>query len=181
MTKKLTKQQWLDFSLKELTKHGHGQLSAKRLSSKLGVSRGSFYWHFRDIHDFEASLLKRWSELTTENTIEDLSAVESPKLRLLTLVQRAMQGDMKLERAVRAWAISNSSVAKVVEEVDHQRVKYIESILPAMNVASADVIPRARMLYWASLGHMMLPENHNVDLSAEQLDRFTNLLMSKNG
>lgn len=178
MTKKLSKQQWLDFSLKELTKYGHAQLSANRLSSKLGVSRGSFYWHFKDITDFEVSLLKRWSELTTENTIQDLNTVESSQLRLLTLVQRAMEGNMKLERAIRSWAISDSSVAKVVQGVDFQRVKYIESILQSMNVDSVDVMPRARMLYWASLGHMMLPENHNVDLSAEQLDRFTNLLMS---
>jgi len=30
------------------------------MATKLKVSRGSFYWHFRDIADFRAQLLRRW-------------------------------------------------------------------------------------------------------------------------
>ena len=160
----LSRKIWINQALQKLTTEGIDKVSIAALARDLSVTKGSFYWHFKDITDFEVSLLKRWSELTTENTIQDLNTVESSQLRLLTLVQRAMEGNMKLERAIRSWAISDSSVAKVVQGVDFQRVKYIESILQSMNVDSVDVMPRARMLYWASLGHMMLPENHNVDL-----------------
>lgn len=179
MIKKLSKQNWLDFALKELTRNGHAKLTANRLASELGVSRGSFYWHFNDVREFDKALLKRWSELTTDDVIAQMQLIESPKLRLLTLVQRAMNAEMKLERAVRSWATSEKMVAKAVHTVDAQRVAYIESNLQAMGVAKQEIKVRAQMLYWSSVGRMMLSEpGGKVTLADSELERFVDLLVS---
>ena len=179
MINRLSKQDWLDFALKELKRNGHSKLTANRLASELGVSRGSFYWHFNDVRDFEKSLLKRWSELTTDEVIEQLRPLETPRLRLITLVKLAMSTEMKLERSVRSWATSEKMVAKIVHSVDARRVAYIESILEAMGVASVDIKVRAQMLYWASIGRWMLSERGDrVSLSDSELNRFVDLLIS---
>lgn len=179
MTNRLTKKDWLDFALKELRRNGHNKLTANRLASELGVSRGSFYWHFNDVQDFEKSLLKRWSDLTTDQVIEQLRPLETPRLRLLTLVKLTLNAEMQLERAIRAWATSEKMVAKVVRSVDARRVAYLESILEEMGVASVDIKVRAQMLYWACTGHMMLSERGDrVSLSDDGLNRFVDLLIS---
>jgi AcrR family transcriptional regulator len=178
MTLKLTKRDWLAHSLKELAQNGHEQLTANKLASKLGVSRGSFYWHFKDVLEFEASLMEHWAETLTDGVIKDLEPLASPILRLSTLMKRSMDGNMKLERAVRSWAVSDKFVAEAVKSIDARRVEYIEDLLQAMNVASGDIRPRAQVLYWASVGRVMMPEEDIDKLSSAQLDRLAELLTS---
>jgi len=179
MGKKLSKANWLDFSLKELAVNGHKGLTANSLSSKLGVSRGSFYWHFREVREFEVMLLQRWSEVATDMIIEDLEPIKNPKQRLSILTKRAMNSDMKLDRAVRSWAISNKLVAQNVREVDARRIAYIEQLLKSMKVPSGEVGTRAKMLYWASIGRMMLSEyEEGLVISDSQLKKFTLLISS---
>ena len=179
MTKKLSKQDWLDFARKELTRNGHGKLTANRLAEELGVSRGSFYWHFSDVRDFQKTLLNAWAELTTDDVIEQLRPIKSPRLRLFTLVQRALSSEMKLERSVRSWATSEQMVAKVVRSVDLRRLEYIEATLDELGVAREDIKARTHMLYWANIGRMMLAGRGDmVVLSDSELNRFVDLLIS---
>ena len=57
MDKRLTKMQWLDHGLKTLAHSGASLLKAGTLAKSLGVTRGSFYWHFADVEDFHRQLL----------------------------------------------------------------------------------------------------------------------------
>ena len=179
MSTKLSKFDWLNFSLKELAENGHSQLTAYRLATKLGVSRGSFYWHFENIRAFETEILQRWTELTTDDVINDLRSIESPPLRLGALIKRAMDGDFKLERAVRSWAISDDKVAKIVQTVDARRVAYITNILKDAGVKSEDLQTRAQMLNWAATGRMMMSaEDDSLLLSVNALNRFASIIAS---
>jgi len=179
MSTKLSKFDWLNFSLKELAENGHSQLTAYRLATKLGVSRGSFYWHFENIRAFETEILQRWTELTTDDVINDLRSIESPPLRLGALIKRAMDGDFKLERAVRSWAISDDKVAKIVQTVDARRVAYITNILKDAGVKSEDLQTRAQMLNWAATGRMMMSaEDDSLLLSVDALNRFASIIAS---
>src|SRR5262245_40944342 len=74
MADQLSAQDWVDQGLKALAKSGFTALKADPLAKTMGVSRGSFYWHFADIGAFHAAILKRWREVTTEQTITDLEA-----------------------------------------------------------------------------------------------------------
>lgn len=176
MTMKLTKQYWLIFSLKQLARTGHSQLTANSLASKLGVSRGSFYWHFKNVRDFEEALLEKWAELSTEKVIQDLEPLVSPRQRLSALMTRTMRSNLDLERAIRSWAISDRLVAATVKSVDVRRVAYIDDILISMGVEKADAKPRAQMLYWASVGRIMMSSDESDDLSDAQVSRFADLI-----
>src|SRR5262247_806299 len=54
MTERLTAQDWIDFALTTLAQEGFDALKADVLARKLGISRGSFYWHFSDLGTFHA-------------------------------------------------------------------------------------------------------------------------------
>src|SRR4030088_863821 len=85
MADQLSAQDWVDHGLKTLARSGFTALKAEPLAKAMGVSRGSFYWHFADIGAFHAAILKRWREVAAERIIAGLEAAadhESPVERL---------------------------------------------------------------------------------------------------
>src|SRR5213080_4575890 len=60
MTEQLSAKDWLDQGLKTLSERGFTALKAEPLAKALGVSRGSFYWHFADVGAFHTAILKHW-------------------------------------------------------------------------------------------------------------------------
>src|SRR5882757_1221785 len=74
MTDQLSSRDWLDHGLKALAAGGHAALKAEPLAKAMGVSRGSFYWHFADIGAFHAAILRHWREVAAEQIIANVEA-----------------------------------------------------------------------------------------------------------
>ena len=77
MGDQLSVQDWLDQGLKTLAKGGFTALKAEPLAKAMGVSRGSFYWHFADISAFHAAILKHWREIAAEQIIAGVEAAST--------------------------------------------------------------------------------------------------------
>src|SRR5215831_4678131 len=103
MDDRLTKSDWIEHGLRTLASDGANALKVGPMATQLKVSRGSFYWHFRDIADFRSQVLRCWQERTTEQVIRDLDATAEPD-RLRHLMRRAFVTKRSLERAIRSWA-----------------------------------------------------------------------------
>jgi len=114
MNDRLTKDDWIAHGLQTLAHDGANALKAGPMAEKLKVSRGSFYWHFRDIADFRAQLLRAWAERSTDRVIRDLDARKAEPDRLKQLMKRAFAAKRDLDRAIRSWAAEDEDVAKVV-------------------------------------------------------------------
>jgi AcrR family transcriptional regulator len=151
MAKRLTAQDWIDFALKTLARDGFEALKADVLARKLGVSRGSFYWHFTELADFHARVIAHWRQTATDAIIADLEEV-SRAARLDTLLQRAFSHSGALELRMRAWADHNTQAQEALRDIDRRRCCYIERMLTAEGVAPTDAAMRAQVLYWAYLG-----------------------------
>src|SRR5436305_15172980 len=74
MADQLSANDWLDLGLKTLARSGFTALKAEPLAKAMGVSRGSFYWHFADIGAYHAAILKHSREVAAERIIADLEA-----------------------------------------------------------------------------------------------------------
>ena len=157
MTKRLSKDDWLVFAFRELAREGHQGLSASRMAARLQVSRGSFYWHFDNVENFETAVLERWQQQATANIIGEMESIAAPRERLARLIRSSMSAKATLERAIRCWSYDSARVAEFVAAVDQQRIAYVESLLRALGARSRDSKLRAQLLYWASLGRMMAP------------------------
>jgi AcrR family transcriptional regulator len=147
---RLGPQAWLDAGLKALAKSGAAALKADTLAGRLGVSRGSFYWHFADIAAFHAAVLHRWRETALEQIIAEIEDVSTDRLE--TLLARAFAGEAALERAVRAWATSDEAARRAVAAVDEERIRYLRRLLVETGIPLAAASVRARLLNWAYLG-----------------------------
>ena len=112
MADQLSAKDWLDQGLRTLTHSGFTALKAEPLAKAMGVSRGSFYWHFADIGAFHAAILKHWREVAAEAIIADLERASDNPLPLL--LHRAFSGKLALEKAVRSWATVDSAARAAV-------------------------------------------------------------------
>ncbi|MBR1123354.1 TetR/AcrR family transcriptional regulator [Bradyrhizobium lablabi] len=154
MTDQLSAGDWLDQGLKVLAQRGFTALKADPLAKAMGVSRGSFYWHFTDIGAFHAAILKRWREVAAEQVIAGLEAAsgENPMSLLLTSALRNRQA---LEKAVRSWATVDAKARSAVQAIDRRRLDYLEHMLRQSGVSADIAAARAQILYWAFLGHVL--------------------------
>ena len=168
MSDRLTKDDWLTHGLRTLAKDGANALKVGPMATKLKVSRGSFYWHFRDIADFRAQLLRSWQERSTEQVIRDLDARKAEPDRLRQFMKRAFAARRDLDRAVRSWAAEDEEAARIVASVDARRVAYIAKMLVGVGVESRQALGRAAFLYWAYLGQpiVMDPRHSSIPESA---------------
>src|SRR5215470_12826656 len=88
MNDRLTKSDWIEHGLRTLAREGASTLKVGPMATKLRVSRGSFYWHFRDIADFRSQVLRSWQERMTDQVIQEIAEKAEPD-RLKHLMRRA--------------------------------------------------------------------------------------------
>jgi AcrR family transcriptional regulator len=178
MDDRLTKSDWIDQGLRTLAAEGANALKVGPMAEKLDVSRGSFYWHFRDIADFRSQLLRSWQERATDQVIEQLEAANGEPDRLKHLMRRAFVGKRNLDRAIRAWAAQDAAVAKLVAAVDARRIAYIAKMLTAAGVESRRASSRAAFMYWAYLGQAVVMDARHAAIPASAMDGISDLFES---
>ena len=150
MTEQLSADDWISQGIKALTKSGLTALKADRLAKAMGVSRGSFYWHFADLGAFHAAVLKRWREIAAEEIIAGVEADSDEPLK--ALLRRTFGARLDLERAVRNWAAFDPAAQAAVRAIDRRRLDYIEALLAGRGLSGAAAQARAQILYWTFLG-----------------------------
>jgi AcrR family transcriptional regulator len=143
---------WADAGLAALASHGAGALKADRLAKALGVSRGSFYWHFRDVADFRRAVLARWRATASEDVIAGLERQADPREALRDLLARAFKTSPRLEAAIRAWASHDAAVRAAVAAADRRRTASIRDLIARAGASGEVAEAQARLLYWTFLG-----------------------------
>lgn len=171
MRDRLKKADWLRLGHRTLAREGPAALKVAYLAAELGISRGSFYWHFRDAADFKSQLLSYWRARNTDRVIRDLDARNAEPDRLNDLLRRALGAKRdRLEEAVRRWAAEDADVARVVAANDARRIAHITKLLTESGVPSARARGRATILYWAYLGQATMAAQRNSAISDTAID-----------
>jgi AcrR family transcriptional regulator len=173
MADQLSAKDWLDQGLRALAKSGFTALKAEPLAKAMGVSRGSFYWHFADIGAYHAAILKHWREVAAEQIIAGLEAASGDDNPLQLLLRRAFGTKPALENAFRIWATVDPAARSAVQAIDRRRLGYVEKLLGASGLPADVARPRAQILYWAFLGFALsdrpLPQARQAEVIDELL------------
>jgi AcrR family transcriptional regulator len=173
MADQLSAKDWLDQGLRALARSGFTALKADPLAKSMGVSRGSFYWHFADIGAYHAAILKHWREVAAEQIIAGLEAASGDDNPLQLLLRRAFGTKPALENALRTWATVDPAARSAVQAIDRRRLGYVEKLLSASGLPADVARPRAQILYWAFLGFALsdrpLPQARQAEVIDELL------------
>jgi AcrR family transcriptional regulator len=151
---RLTPDKWLAAGFDALQELGPHAIAAEALARRLGTTKGSFYWHFRDVPAFQDTLLAQWQKTALEH-LEGLPRTSDgadQKLRQFGCEIIADRG----ESALRVWAQNDARVAATLEIVDVARRGYLVSLLTQLGLGNPEF---ARALQATLVGlPQMLPE-----------------------
>ena len=152
---RLTKQDWLRAGFVALVEIGPSGLKAEPLARRLKTTKGSFYWHFRDVTQFHEAMLAYWQQGAFADIVAYLEREPAIPKRLRLLGQIATgaawpgyQG-APIEPAIRAWSRSDAKVAQVVLQIDQQRLSYLTEMLAEIGITNPDF---ARLIYAGLIG-----------------------------
>jgi AcrR family transcriptional regulator len=126
----LQPEDWIQAAKTRLAREGIDAVRIEVLCRDLGVSKGSFYWHFRDREDLLHALLSQWEKAEEDWFKEAQSHERSAAARWARLVERGSQKErIRLEAAIRAWARQDDRVAKRVAGVERNQREHIAGVL----------------------------------------------------
>ena len=146
---RLTREKWLEEALNALAERGPSELTVQGLAKALGVSRGSFYWHFEDREEFLHAMLDYWHYEYTVPVPERVEAHGgSPEDRLLYLCHMVyMEGIGLFDPPIRAWALRDPEIAKAVRRTDRFRLRYIRQLFAEMGFSGDELEARSRLCF----------------------------------
>lgn len=153
------------------------------LAQRLGVTRGSFYWHFRDRDDLLRAVLQAWRELTTDSLTQRLEgASHDPRTQLRDLMSLPQRGSAarrlaRIELAIREWARRDDMARLAVEAADASRMGYIAQVYTALGWGIAQARARAFLLYAYNQGQALIPEPGAAAQRGERLQAIEDLLI----
>ncbi|WP_052666385.1 TetR/AcrR family transcriptional regulator [Nitriliruptor alkaliphilus] len=169
---KLGREDWVEAADEELAEGGIDAVRVEVLARRLGVTKGSFYWHFAGRDDLLDTVLARFEALRTDAVIEQVESVaDEPVARLRALTELVFSpsgsGD-RGEPAIRAWASSDPRAAATLARVDRRRVRYVADLLVAAGLERAVARRRSQLLYRTLIGDFVWRAH-----GGEPLDRAT--------
>ncbi|MCR6481839.1 TetR/AcrR family transcriptional regulator [Amycolatopsis sp. OK19-0408] len=131
------KRDWLDAGLALLAEQGAPAVTIERLADGLGLSKGSFYHHFKGMTGFRTALLEHFEAERTTRFVEQAEAAGGDRLDALLKLVLAPGRWLELEIAVRAWALQDAEARAVQERVDRTRLAYLTEISGDADLALA--------------------------------------------
>ena len=157
MDDKINQQNWLDAGLTILAQQGPDRVRIMPIADELGVTKGSFYWHFKNLEEFHLALIKEWERRDTLQAIEFVENMQGdPREKLQCWIYGASVSDLKITKAIRAWSMSNSSIAEVQARADAKRIGFLKKLLRDMGWQKKEAETLANWTYWAFIGYSTL-------------------------
>jgi AcrR family transcriptional regulator len=161
----LDPERWIELGIDVLAKEGISGLRIEVLAKRCGVTKGSFYWHFKDRQALLAAILERWKEgriRDIEKTTAVAPGMERDQLHFAIDVYGASRNrkGMAIELAVRDWARHDAQAAAVVESVDLYRLDCTRKLFVATGMSDADAKSRSLLLYACVFGLSLMHYTH---------------------
>lgn len=151
---------WVAAAFDALAAGGVEAVRVEPLAKTLGVTKGSFYWHFQDRRTLLDALLSQWSEGRMAAIREQAADEAGPEGALRHLAQlytrHASPRGLAIELAIRALARTDAAAAEAVRAVDIERLKQVGRLFAGLGWKAADAEARAVLFYSYLFGESLL-------------------------
>jgi AcrR family transcriptional regulator len=177
MDERKNRQSWLDAGLQTLASEGPQGLRIMPVAARLGVTKGSFYWHFKGLEEYQAALLEEWEQCHTQAAIDCVEKIDgdaATKLRIW--ITGSTTADFSLARAIRTWSLTDERVREVQKRVDEKRIDYLGKLLRGIGWSKGDAAMLGQWTYWAWIGYSTMDDSVATD---KQINLILSILMPR--
>ena len=154
---RLSAADWEQAALDVIAEQGVAAVAVEPLARRLGVTKGSFYWHFGTRDELLEATLKRWEQADAEALIAQVDRISDPRERLVELFRRTSR-EMRSHVIYSALlkALDHPAVRPVMQRVSQRRIQYLSLAYRALGLSRRDATDRARLAYGAYVGFLQL-------------------------
>jgi AcrR family transcriptional regulator len=179
---RLAAKDWVFAAEHTLAQQGIDAVRVETLARDLGVSKGSFYWHFKDRDALLTAIQEDWEARATSEIIAQVeAAAQQPAERLRLLIERVFGATTAeqelLETALRAWGTLDRKMGVRVQRIDKRRLDYVSKLLTEAGLDKSEAARRARFLYAALVGEFLMRSHGTPALTPDALQSLHALLL----
>lgn len=154
---RLSAEDWAQAALHLIAEQGVAAVAVEPLARRLGVTKGSFYWHFPSRDALLQAALERWESIEQQSVFGMLEAVPDPRQRLRDLFQMvAHEVTSHIIFSALLKALDHPIVRPVMERVSQRRLDYLTASFRQAGLTRSDAQHRARLVYAAYVGFLQL-------------------------
>ena len=167
-----TAEEWAEAALQAFAEGGVRAASIPSIAKTLGVTKGSFYWHFRGFDDLVDAAMKRWESLDRE-VLDALRAVGDPRERLVALFKESVRAPQAQALLVALSGSSMPLVSAAIRRMSDRRIRFLRDAYRELGFGDAEAQERALLVYAAYVGLLHLRGESSPSLkTSKQVDAF---------
>lgn len=156
--------QWVNAGLRALARGGPDAVRVESLAETLSVSKGGFYWSFKDRSALLDAMLDKWERIGVDEVIAGVEAeggdARAKLRRLFGLASATGRGRVKIELAMRDWGRHDKAVAKRLRRVDNRRMNYLRSLFAGFCSEEDAVESRSMLVFSLYIGSHFIYADH---------------------
>jgi AcrR family transcriptional regulator len=134
----LDRSDWLRKAIDVLASDGRNAVRVEKLASQLRVSKGSFYWHFRDRDDLLEAILDCWESAHADWNADESEVHRDPAGRWANLVELLSRPRHRgLDAAIFSWAREDEKVGRRVSDIEKKRTAHLRQIFREIGFTAA--------------------------------------------
>ncbi len=176
---RLSADDWANAALEQIAEQGVASVAVEPLARRLGVTKGSFYWHFPSREALLVASLERW-ERDEQQSFGELEAVQDPRERLralFTMVAREYKAHVVYSELLRA--MDHPVVQPVIGRVSERRLEYLAAAFRQAGLPRTAAGHRARLAYAAYVGFLQLNlQLRQARLQQDEFDAYVEHMMA---
>jgi AcrR family transcriptional regulator len=154
---------WIDAGLSALAAGGPGAVRIEPLARELEVTKGGFYWHFKDRRALLNEMLDAWERVAVDEVIERIDEAGGDaraRLRELFAIATDREEVLEIDLAVRDWARREPRLAPRLRRVDNRRMDYMRSLIGDFCPDEEEVEVRSTVAFCLWIGNHFIAADH---------------------
>ncbi|NOR20857.1 MAG: TetR family transcriptional regulator [Xanthomonadales bacterium] len=165
---------WEQQALVLIAEKGIRSVAIESLAKRMGVTKGSFYWHFPNRDALLGQSLLRWEKHDEVNLQASLGAINDPRERLRSFFRQTGRGSLTHDvYSTLCTAADHPKVEPLLERVAERRMNHIQAAFEEIGFSVAEASHRARLTYSTYLGFLQLQRQHQApNLSSEEFEAY---------
>lgn len=170
---------WLQAAVTQFTEKGIGAVKITRLANQLNVTRGSFYWHFKNRQELLQAIVLFWSQKNSQSimaAVQNVNNLEEGIIALYSCWLDPNQFDPKLDLAMRDWARHEKKIKDQVLSADRNCIHAISQFFIRLGVEKVEAMTRARTIYFCQVGYYMLGLEESMEQRLQYLEDTVSIL-----
>ena len=177
----LTRADWISGAWEMLGEKGLEGVRVEPLARRLGVTKGSFYWHFKGRQELIEALLEHWFALWDDEISNDRLGQSNPVDRIWVLFENVI-GRLSRGQTVSLRMLSHSDedIARRIEERDRQRLAFLIDQLQELGFSPQEARVRGQVYQVLMTGEFLRSGGQPLSARIERARDYHQLLSSKN-